>query len=198
MGQYWMPLLREAKNKEYKDTAFNAHHFGNGAKLMEHSYVGNNFVNEVWSQLIDRPQKVYWFGDYTEPGDAKLTARQVAKFKRMLYKDKNKFYTIPFGSPAANDDIMLHYPILVNHTKKEYIDIRHLRDRLEDLFDYTVCPLPLLTATSNDRGCGDYYEGHPGYEDVGIWAGDLIEVLKDTSGIEGYTERKTIFKEENE
>lgn len=192
MGQYWMPLLREAKNKGYKDTAFHAHYFHNGLKLTEHSWVGNGLVNEVWFQLIDRPQRVYWFGDYTEPGDAKLTARQVTKFKKIWYGDK--FYTIPFGSPAANEDIMLLYPILANHTKKEYIDIRHLRDKIEDIFEYTACPLPLLTATSNDKGSGDYHEGSPGYEDVGIWAGDELEVLKYISEIEGYTERKTNFK----
>ena len=34
----------------------------------------------------------------------------------------------------------------------------------------------LLTACGNDRGGGDYREGFPGYEHVGTWAFDIIEI----------------------
>ena len=44
MGQYYMPLLI---GKDKKILRFYSHHYNNGLKLMEHSWVGNNFVNAV-------------------------------------------------------------------------------------------------------------------------------------------------------
>lgn len=193
MGQYYMPLLRKPRGKRYVDTVFYAHQFDNGLKLIEHSYVGNNFVNEVWMQLIDTPSRVYWFGDYTRKGDAGLSAYYVKKYKRIFVNKNTDFYTVPFGSPNAPEDIQVLYPILVNHTKKEYVDIRSLRP-VEKLFDYTPCPLPLLTATSNGRGSGDYDESQPGYEDIGIWSGDLLEVRKSALGLTDYAYRVIKFK----
>ena len=39
MGQYYMPLLIGSDKKILR---FYSHHYDNGLKLMEHSWVGNN------------------------------------------------------------------------------------------------------------------------------------------------------------
>lgn len=39
--------------------------------------------------------------------------------------------------------------------------------------------MPLLTAVGNGKGGGDYYGDRAiNKEDVGLWAGDLIEIVK--------------------
>ena len=61
MGQYYMPILRDEAGNF---CAFYSHTYGNGLKLMEHSYIGNNFVNAVCNQIYKKPHNVCWFGDY--------------------------------------------------------------------------------------------------------------------------------------
>jgi len=45
MGQYYKPISID------KMTFLYSHDYGNGLKLMEHSYIGNNLVNTVESLL---------------------------------------------------------------------------------------------------------------------------------------------------
>ena len=59
-----------------------------------------------------------------------------------------------------------------------------------------VHPLPLLTACGNDRGGGDYHEGHPNYNRVGEWAFDLIECTDRKP--EGYDKLDIIFTEQEQ
>ena len=56
MGQYYKPVLLE----DYSDTpflSFYSHDYGNGSKLMEHSWVGNDFVAVVESRLANSPKR---------------------------------------------------------------------------------------------------------------------------------------------
>lgn len=43
-----------------------AHNFDNGLKLMEHSWVGNRFVNAVMYEMVDNPVRLAWVGDYSD------------------------------------------------------------------------------------------------------------------------------------
>ena len=65
MGQYYMPVIKRGNvlRRVY------SHDFGNGLKLTEHSYVGNNFVNVVANEIVDNPAQLYWLGDYAEEDD---------------------------------------------------------------------------------------------------------------------------------
>ena len=45
MGQYFKPVIIDKKDSKKVVASLHAHDFFNGLKLMEHSYVGNNFVN---------------------------------------------------------------------------------------------------------------------------------------------------------
>lgn len=192
MGQYYIPVLRrKTSNRHYKDTLFDAHKFDNGLKLMEHSYIGNNFVNEVYFHLLHNPAKVYWLGDYSASGDAKLNIRTIKKLKTLFYDHKS--FIVPFGSPELGQDFCIKFPYILNHTKKEYIDVREMRSSMDKIFDYTIHPLPLLTATSNGRGAGDYPESYPDYENIGAWAGDELEVTDNSAETEGYTRKIVNF-----
>ena len=70
MGQYYKPCVLKKNYKNVKQPVISglySYEFGNGLKLMEHSWVGNNFVRAAM-QLIAK-YKGYpfvWCGDYAE------------------------------------------------------------------------------------------------------------------------------------
>lgn len=54
MGQYFLPALLKCQENNVKNTEdvimhFYSHDYNNGLKLMEHSWLGNTFVNAVCS-----------------------------------------------------------------------------------------------------------------------------------------------------
>ena len=65
MGQYYKPMSLDTK--EY----LVSHKYGNGLKLMEHSYYKNNFVAEVIHLLMNEwnTHQVLWSGDYSDNAD---------------------------------------------------------------------------------------------------------------------------------
>ena len=74
MGQYYSASIL-AKNKKTVEKFVSPYNYGNGAKLMEHSYIGNNFVEAVEFLLIDTGKnknrwsgkRIVWAGDYANP-----------------------------------------------------------------------------------------------------------------------------------
>jgi hypothetical protein len=64
MGQYYKPLLKEKGTKNWK--GFYSWDFDNGAKLMEHSYIGNPFVSYIKKLILSTPTQVVWAGDYAD------------------------------------------------------------------------------------------------------------------------------------
>jgi len=182
MGQYYFPTILREKNGRYFSEQFYSHDYDNGLKLMEHSYVGNDFTETVLSQLHHKPGRLAWIGDYAEKGDfaelhredgdAALEALEAAFFRH--YKAfglrKGKKYTHP---EAVSDFSASRF--ILNHDKKVFIDMRKYCEKCPETdWGATIHPLPLLTAVGNGRGGGDY--GGELEEDVGCWCGDLIEV----------------------
>lgn len=88
---------------------------------------------------------------------------------------------------------------LINHSTKEYLDLDLYIDRCTvkdgNWVGYCVNPLPLLTACGNDRGGGDFHNSpnSVGYENVGIWTFDLLELANLRP--ENYTEAYYSFIE---
>ena len=82
---------------------------------------------------------------------------------------------------------------LINHDKQDYVDLNQYYENCQRK-GWCINPIPLLTATSNDRGGGDYYSNNPDADCCGTWAWDLIEI--NTSIPEGYTEEEYYFVEE--
>ena len=65
MGQYYRPISLEKKESVC------SHDYDNGLKLMEHSWIGNDFVNVIEHLIAeDGPwfgTRIVWAGDYAEP-----------------------------------------------------------------------------------------------------------------------------------
>jgi hypothetical protein len=169
MGQYYKPCFLDKDKKKVSKWVY-SHDYDSGLKLMEHSWMLNEFVGAVESQLTPEgkyhKKPIVWAGDYAdeEPGT-----------EHNLYDkatDKNKF-----KPPAKVVDEKYRY--LVNHDKKVYVD----KTKLQSNDGWRIHPLPLLTCEGNGRGGGDYRGEQP---IVGSWARDVISVECEMP--EGYDE----------
>lgn len=135
-------------------------------KLMEHSWVGNSCLMAVTNLLSPgnpwHKTKLVWAGDYMDEG---LFIRSK---KKTLYREaSDKYKEVSIEIPDGPDIY-----IFVNHTKKEYFDLRKLD---LDAPDGTIHPLSILTSSGNGRGGGDYRPiDEESEEYVGTWAGDII------------------------
>lgn len=161
MGQYYNPIILEKDNDTVKSYMY-SHEYGSGLKLMEHSWMENEFVGAFESQLIENPQRVVWAGDYAdkEPNGNNLYC---------LCDKELKVCPAPIVVSAKE------YPYLVNWTKGLYIDKR----KVKDIEGWSIHPLPLMTCEGNGRGGGDYRYNDVVEEDlVGSWSRDLISVEK--------------------
>jgi len=154
MGQYYKPISID------KMTFLYSHDYGNGLKLMEHSYIGNSLVNTVESLLAPdgawHKNSIVWAGDYAdEEGDS-----------------TDNLYT-QIGDDSIEPKNMEERSsgrYIVNHTKKEYVD----KDIVpKDPEGWKVHPLPLLTCEGNGRGGGDYRRDN---QHIGDWARDQISI----------------------
>lgn len=168
LGQYYIPVNTDTM--EWVDS----HDYGNGSKLMEHSYIGNDFVEAVEMLLLPGARwdkaRIVWAGDYAD----NIEGEDINYY--MSAEDKNKLHELIRACPAD-------YHYLVNFDKMEYVDKRKA-PKFGKEYDWQVHPLPLLVADGNGRGGGDYH-GH-NEETVGCWTGDRIGVRKEIP--EGFIE----------
>lgn len=186
MGQYYTPVIM----KDDKISTFLCYDYGNGAKLMEHSYIGNSFTETVLKQLLNKPARLAWVGDYAEPEDVENELAE--KFIKIENNDE-PYRKKPKKVGAMENSAML---VFINHSKKEYIDITYyILKNGADRYGCIIHPIPLLTAIGNGKGGGDYRGKN---EDiVGRWACDVIEARTwiDTTKYKDY---KEIYPEFNE
>jgi hypothetical protein len=181
MGQYYIPMILGVKDvKEFIRLWLDAHMYGNGLKLTEHSYIGNSFVSAFEYQISeDGPfykSRVVWAGDYAdkEPeSDLNLYS--------MAHKDE---YSETSKMQTPKSRITTCYRYIVNHTKRQYVDKQGKR----------IHPLPILTSDGNGRGGGDYRG--PNKSLAGAWARDVISIEKDFPP--GYLELHCRFDEKEE
>lgn len=198
MGQYYMPTLI---TKDGMISTLCSHDYDNGSKLMEHSYIGNEFVSAVCTQIWKKPTKVAWIGDYSNvPWEGTYT-KHISQddFEEIYYKvwgkERDRFNIHP--KPCGYLTLKKWRRYLINHTTKEYVDLesyieenkwrerseyRRRRDGrvINEPYEYDMCihPLPLLTACGNGRGGGDYHDCFSDYEKVGSWAFCEIELTE--------------------
>jgi len=185
MGQYYLAIILADKNTNESNESnepdqldqpeiirifMEPHQHNNGAKLTEHSYLKNNFIQQFEFQLTKDgmfyKSRPVWAGDYAdnEPNS-----------ESNLYHIAQNF---PNKNLYTNLVIQKEYPYIVNHTKKQYVNKKKFT---------TYHPLPLLLAEGNGRGGGDY---HGSNEDkIGIWARDVISVDEEIP--EGFEEYDT-------
>lgn len=197
MGQYYIPVSID------KEEGLFAHDFSSGLKLMEHSYINNDFVNAVEFLLSPlgpwHMSKFVWAGDYADEESSGSAMGEV--LHNFIYKNR-KMYS-PYEIDSLNKDVALSdeegsegfksedYPFIVNHSKKQFVDKR----KAVDNDGWKIHPLPLLTADGNGRGGGDYYEGSPDFDMVGMWKKDIISVEKSMDEYEGFEELIVSFTE---
>lgn len=136
--------------------------YRNGMKLMEHSYYNNNLLKAVQNLLSPNGHfymsRIIWAGDYAD--GEKDTGQNLYH----MADSQESAYFPPVDNTKCS--------YLVNHTKKEYVDMMKLNyDK-----DYIIHPLPLLVAEGNGCGGGDY-SGH-NEEMCGRWARDIISFEK--------------------
>lgn len=189
MGQYYQPLLIDDAGNMLTACS---HDFDNGLKLMEHSWIGNNFVNSILEKLDGNPMRVAWLGDYSSELDDAVYIDMGGGF----VLDKADF--LDYYGSVWNEDHSAQAPLmknenreylldadhadcfLVNVTKGCYIDMQEYVKENGTFDDggfspWCVNPLPLLTSVGNGQGGGDY-RSKIGMEDVGSWAFDKIYI----------------------
>jgi hypothetical protein len=183
MGQYYLPIILspdpEAKNADGLPLIlgyFLSFDFGNGLKLMEHSYLGNNFVDYVVSQLMPGAPfhkcRVVWQGDYANPEpDVNIQLHGYCNEHEELHIRPEKRVSAS-TVPGAN--------FLVNYSKSQYVDFSHITDT-------DIHPLPLLTWETHGGGGGDFRGSDP----QGLcssWARDVIGAEAELPAGQGWTE----------
>jgi hypothetical protein len=158
MGQYYYPIILSADGKIVVWMC--AHNYGNGLKLLEHSYLGNNFVSTFEFGLSPEgphhKSRVVWAGDYADADPDQ---------ENNLYQMCDEYTMIV---PQEKDTTIYRY--IVNHSKKQFVDKMACKAGEEEMKYH---PLPLLTCEGNGRGGGDYRRESPL---IGSWARDIISV----------------------
>ena len=169
MGQHYIAIILSdiKRTPEIMRMWMNPHDYNNGAKLMEHSYIGNNFV-QAFEHLISPEgmfymSRIVWAGDYAEPEKNNETDN--------LYTNLYNNYNGLLQCPKSNDTSSYRY--IVNHSKKLYVDKEHCP---KNKYNSIIHPLPLLVSEGNGCGGGDYMGNN--VELCGTWSRDNISVEK--------------------
>ena len=156
-----------------------------GLKLMEHSWINNDFVNGVLEAIWDKPARVAWVGDYANDIDDFDYTKAV--YEAVWGEEESP--ELPFDEVPT-----IHKSgFIVNHDKGQYVDLaRYAKlSAFSPTWDkdgvWVTHPLPLLTAVGNGRGGGDYQGINMNM--VGSWAMDLLSF---TEEIHGYMEEVLI------
>lgn len=164
MGQYYL-----AVNSDTMEWV-SPRDFNNGAKLMEHSYLTNRFVEAIEFLLLDdgedksrwAGQRIVWAGDYAD------SEPMIGNNLYTLTEEKNKLGMLIEAIPE-------NYHYLINWDKQEFVDKKKCTN--SDYFDLVIHPLPILTASGNGRGGGDYNGSNMAL--VGSWTKNRISVMKE-------------------
>lgn len=194
MGQYYRPCLLNKNYKKNKqkvvDQALDCYFYDNGAKLMEHSWVSNCFVAAAMLMLLNNKENPFvWCGDYADPIKGREDGKTAYDFA--VANDFDTECSEALGKVEWEDAKTMDWYIL-NHSKKEWVKVPKYNNR-----EWRVHPLPLLTADGCFKGCGDYYKNNPDADKVGIWAYDVIEVVKTKKDVPKYYAKLEVhFKED--
>lgn len=162
MGQYYYPIILAPGKMIKIYAAMCPTDYKTGAKLMEHSYLTNDFVQTFEFELSPdgfyHKSRVVWAGDYADKEAIGANLYEQCIDAMMIQPEVKSTEK---------------YRFLVNHTKTQYVDKSEVQNGLH--------PLPLLTAEGNGHGGGDY-RGNSAL--IGTWARDVISV--ETTAPEGF------------
>lgn len=163
MGQYFKPA------NTTKKVNLVAHDFDNGLKIMEHSYIGNNFVEVVMTLLANEwnGDNFVWAGDYSEEFD----------YAYCFDREKLNNYRNDLQILFSKDKILI-----VNYDRREFVDLRkYISEAPKTEYDFQIHPLPMLTCSEQGLGGGDYRGEQDSF--LGLWVNNSIGVI--TEEMEG-------------
>jgi hypothetical protein len=160
MGQYYIAVFMAEDGKTIRGW-LSPYRYRNGAKIEEHSYLGNIFMKAVETLMIEdgpfHKCRLVWAGDYA-PSEPDM--------------DKNLYELSKKAPEVISDPVGVEeYPYIVNHSKKEYI-VKNYDDERVHLLSY-------LVANAEDNGKYNYF---------GIWSRDIISIEREKP--EEYTESR--------
>lgn len=201
MGQYYKPYLRFEDGTEETYSSQSAifltkHHLADetelegvvkmwnadpdswgynfsGLKLLEHSWMKNDFVNGVLERIWDNPANVAWVGDYS---DEEANNSEIGGFDMDVYGKVWSDKALPkLAFPELPKVHRKGY--LINHDLGVYVSLsafEKTNGKKDGEYYWCLHPLPMLTAIGNGKGCGDYPYNAIGAKHVGEWALDLL------------------------
>lgn len=178
MGQYYASVIigrtRAGPFAEARRT-WDSHTL---AKLTEHAWVGNGFVNATVERLNDltcpregrcATARLAWVGDYAVPGECECTAG-TADLRAVAYAAAwcdEVGCAVPYSTRDGLPDM-----VALNWDREEAVMLKGSREGE----GWQAHPLPILTAMGNGMGGGDYDGPHA--ERVGTWALDRLTVFR--------------------
>lgn len=171
MGQYFNATSYSlVNNKKVNIENLESWDYENGSKLMEHSWVGNNYVNMVEKLICSTGRwygkRIVWAGDYEEVEENEKVLCSIGeKIKPEQYKH-------------------IRFRFLTNLDKGLYVDLKKVPLSKNG---FQIHPLPLLTSNSNGNGMGDFY-GSGNKDIIGSWSGDVITTSTRKLKIKGLKE----------
>ena len=172
-------------------------------KLMEHSYLYNNYCSDILFLLNTdwKNDRVIHVGDYAEPDDGTTTQEIIEQIQDELKVESVYNEADNYLEKQINEEI-LEIRYVYNHDKKEYVDLYKQPIQYFDIEGSTISvtkinSFALLVACGNGLGGGDYvYHAKINEEKVGSWAGDRFE--SSTTFLDKYkeyTENSLMFNE---
>ena len=173
-----MPTMDECW-KMPRDDPRSYYQLFSGLKLMEHSWMENDFVNGVLECIDGNPCVIAWVGDYANEAEDFVGAYTPSVYGAVWGND-----SLPEG-PFDSMPTVHREGFIVNRSKGLYIDLaEHIkRNSFSPRWDegrvWCIHPLPLLTAIGNGRGGGDYWGSNPCSGMVGAWAMHCIEFTEE-------------------
>lgn len=181
MGQYFYPVVKTRKGF----VGFYSHNYDNGLKLMEHSWIGNNFTEGVVSFIKeqDEPVPVAWVGDYS---DSESLNKEGPYFLASVFgNDEKKRQMVQrmwdaawrdgrFDDNELPDSSLAPSYYLLNWDKMEYVYVPACNPE-----EWQVHPLPVLTCSN--PGSGGNYRPRNNIDEMYFcsWCGDHISYSVD-------------------
>ena len=193
MGQYYKFINLDKKEKCDRNRF--------PLKLTEHSYVGNDYCNDILTLLSNewKGDRVIHVGDYASYNDPSITSHLISKLNREFNQtDSFYFYSDTFEDIEPNKvNNKIRY--VYNLDKKEYIDLYH-QPIITIWYDDVKAgfakfnSFALLTACGNGQGGGDF-SGCNELE-IGSWAGDhFVSSERQLEEYRDFKENKCVFYE---
>lgn len=160
MGQYFQPVILADDKKKVINWMY-SHAYDNGLKLMEHSYIGNDFVSAFETLIANKPKNVVWAGDYadgeTKTRNTKVTfPDEIIKFiKENISEISSKIDTLKDDADGAKPSLVININYnkdLVLHSKElQYIEeiksvlikkVNSIVSSVKDYEDYSISVIP--------------------------------------------------------